>query len=54
VIVEQSGKIRIGEQISKPGDYIDLKAEMSCLVGVSTCSAPLADKPNTAFQIKIY
>jgi len=54
VEVDQRGEIKIGEQISRPGDHIDLRAEMGCLVSVSTCSAPLAEKPNSAFRIQIF
>lgn len=54
VEVDPVGEIKIGEQVSRPGDYIELRAEMDCVVSVSTCSAPLADKPNSAFQIKIF
>ena len=51
---EAAGEIKIGEQASKPGDHIDLRAEMDSLVAVSTCSVPLAGRPNSAFQVRIF
>lgn len=31
------GRWRIEEPVSKPGDYIEFRAEMDCLVGLSNC-----------------
>lgn len=53
VIVDPSGGITIGKQTSKSGDHIDLKAEMDCLVAVSTCSVPLPGRTNSAFRIEL-
>jgi len=36
--VDMSGKLRILEPISTAGDYVELKAEMNCLVGISACA----------------
>ncbi len=39
VDVLQSGELRIGPPLSKPGDFVDLRAEMDLIVGVTACSA---------------
>lgn len=37
--IDNNGEIDIHPPRSKPGDFIDLKAEMDMIVGVSACSA---------------
>jgi uncharacterized protein YcgI (DUF1989 family) len=37
--INQNGEITIHPPLSKPGDYIELQAEMDMIVGVSACSA---------------
>jgi uncharacterized protein YcgI (DUF1989 family) len=37
--ISAEGAISIAPPISEPGDYIDLRAEMDLIVGVSACSA---------------
>jgi uncharacterized protein YcgI (DUF1989 family) len=37
--VTETGKILINPPLSKPGDYIDLRAEMDLIVAVTACSA---------------
>ncbi len=39
VEVLRSGEIVIGPPLSKPGDFIDLRAEMNLVVGITACSA---------------
>jgi uncharacterized protein YcgI (DUF1989 family) len=39
VEVSPSGEIAIGPPLSKPGDFVDLRAEMGLVVGVTACSA---------------
>jgi uncharacterized protein YcgI (DUF1989 family) len=39
VDVLQSGELRIGPPLSKPGDFVDLRAETDLIVGVTACSA---------------
>jgi uncharacterized protein len=34
-----TGELRIGPPLSKPGDFVDLRAEMDLVVGVTACSA---------------
>jgi uncharacterized protein YcgI (DUF1989 family) len=34
---QADGSMRLKEPISKPGDYIDLRAEMDCLIAISNC-----------------
>jgi uncharacterized protein YcgI (DUF1989 family) len=37
--INENGKIDILPPLSKPGDVIELRAEMDMIVGISTCSA---------------
>jgi len=53
VWIEPSGRIGIGEQTSRPGDGITLRAEMDCLVAVAACSAPRPDGENTGYRLTI-
>lgn len=39
VEVTPSGELDIGPPLSKPGDYVELRAEMDLIVGVTACSA---------------
>jgi len=39
VDILQSGELKIGPPLSKPGDFVDLRAEMDLVVGVTACSA---------------
>jgi uncharacterized protein len=39
VDILQSGELRIGPPLSKPGDFVYLRAEMDLIVGVTACSA---------------
>jgi uncharacterized protein YcgI (DUF1989 family) len=39
VKVSPSGEIAIGPPVSTPGDFVDLRAEMDLVVGVTACSA---------------
>jgi uncharacterized protein YcgI (DUF1989 family) len=39
VEVSPSGAISIGPPLSKPGDFVDLRAERDLVVGVTACSA---------------
>ena len=43
VDVLPSGELRIGSPLSRPGDFVDLRAEVDLVVGVTACSA---DKSN--------
>jgi uncharacterized protein YcgI (DUF1989 family) len=55
VDVSTSGKIRVRPPLSKAGDYIDLRAEMDLIVGVTACAA---DKCNnyrcTPIAVDVY
>ena len=48
VEVSPSGEITIGPPLSKPGDFVDLRAEMDLVVGVTACSAEKSN--NHAFK----
>lgn len=37
--INEKGKIEIKSPLSKAGDFIDLRAEMNMIVGISACSA---------------
>ncbi len=39
VDISQSGELKIRPPLSKPGDFVDLRAEMDLVVGVTACSA---------------
>lgn len=41
VLVDPSGKLAWREGVRKPGDYVDLRAEMDILVALSNCQHPL-------------
>jgi hypothetical protein len=43
VLVQPNGELRLDPPISQAGDYIDLRAEMSLIVGVTACSAPMSN-----------
>lgn len=53
VIVAADGTFSIGEQRSRPGDSIALRAEMDCLLAVSTCSVPREGKENSGFAVEV-
>ncbi|MSS70825.1 MAG: urea carboxylase-associated family protein [Candidatus Latescibacteria bacterium] len=52
VHTDPAGPMHIGAPLSGPGDRIDLRAEMDCLVAVATCAAPKAT-PSTGYEIEI-
>ncbi len=43
VDVSPSGKLEIGPPLSRPGDFVELRAEMDLIVGVTACSAELSN-----------
>lgn len=43
VVIAPSGELTIGPPLSKAGDYIDLRAEMDLIVGVTACSAEMSN-----------
>ncbi len=43
VLVAPSGELTIGPPTSKAGDYLDLRAEMDLIVGVTACSAEMSN-----------
>ena len=53
VSVNDAGVMELREPTSKPGSSIDLRAEMDCIVAVSTCSVPLPAKENSEYHIEI-
>ena len=54
VSVDDAGNMKVRESASAPGSSIDLKAEMNCIVAVSTCSVPLAAKANSGYRIILF
>ena len=55
VVVAPDGELTIGPPRSKPGDYLDLHAEMDLIVGVTACSAEMSN--NYSFKpidVEIY
>lgn len=43
VTVLPTGELKIAPPLSRPGDYIDLRAEMDLIVGVTACSAEMSN-----------
>ena len=43
VDVLPSGELKIGPPLSGPGDFVDLRAEMDLIVGVTACSAEMSN-----------
>ena len=37
--ISPTGELNIGPPLSGPGDFVDLRAEMDLIVGVTACSA---------------
>ena len=55
VDVSNSGKIRVRPPLSKAGDYIDLRAEMDLIVGVTACAAGKCNNYHcTPIALEIY
>lgn len=53
--INQQGEINIQSPTSKAGDYIELKAEMDMIVGVTACSAGVCNNFNwTPIDVGIY
>ncbi len=53
VELEPSGRMRLGHHDSKAGDHVEFRAEMDCLVAVSTCSVPIPGRRNSAYRVEI-
>ena len=53
VTLNEAGGMELGAADSRPGSLIELRAEMDCIVGVSTCAVPIAGKENTEYKIEI-
>ncbi|HZG64375.1 MAG TPA: urea carboxylase-associated family protein, partial [Rubrobacteraceae bacterium] len=50
-----SGELKIGPPLSEPGDFLDLRAEMDLIVGVTACSAEMSN--NYSFkpiEVEVY
>ena len=43
VLVAQDGELTIGPPTSKAGEYLELRAKMDLIVGVTTCSAEMSN-----------
>ena len=52
VQLEPNGAMALGEHTSRPGDHVTFRAEMDCLVAVSTCSVPIAGRENSGYLIE--
>ena len=53
VSVDDAGGMVVDQPTSATGASIELKAEMDCIVAVSTCAVPAADRDNTEYRIEI-
>ncbi|MDP8973229.1 MAG: urea carboxylase-associated family protein [Actinomycetota bacterium] len=50
-----SGELRIGHPLSKPGDFVDLRAEMDLTVGITACSAEKSNNNSLKpIDLKVY
>ena len=54
VAVDEAGGMAASEPASPPESSIDLKAEMDCIVAVSTCSVPFTGRDSSEYQVTIY
>ncbi len=55
VEVSTSGKIRVKPPLSKAGDFIDLKAEMDLIIGITACAAGKCNNYHcTPIAVEIY
>jgi uncharacterized protein len=55
VAVVPSGELTIGPPRSRPGDFIDLPAEMDLVVGITACSAGLSNNGSLKpIDVEIY
>lgn len=53
--IDHAGAIKIKSPLSKAGDYIELKAEMDLIVGVTACSAGTCNNFTwTPIDVEIY
>lgn len=43
VVVTEAGKLDIRPPLSRPGDYVELHAEMDLIVGLTACSAEMSN-----------
>jgi hypothetical protein len=46
VDISPSGELHIGPPLSRPGDFVDLRAEMGLIIGVTACSAEKSNNHN--------
>lgn len=53
VVADGNGVLAMGNHQSRPGDFIELRAEMDCLLAISTCSVPIPGKTNSGFTLFI-
>ncbi len=51
VVADGSGAIAMGQHQSRPGAGLELRAEMDCLLAISTCAVPIPGKTNSGFKI---
>jgi len=53
VSVDRAGDMEVSEPTSRPGASIELKAEMDCIVAISTCSVPWPEVKNSTYRVEI-
>jgi len=54
VDVAPDGSLALGKHSSAPGTFIELRAEIDCLISVVACSVPRKDAPNTPFKLEVF
>ena len=52
VSVDSDGRMQIAPSDSPPGAFIELRAEMPCLLAVSTCPVPVAGRRPTGYAVE--
>jgi uncharacterized protein YcgI (DUF1989 family) len=54
VEADTEGTMRTGTRYSKPGDYIELRAEMDCMIAVSTCPVQIKGTVPSPYMVEIF
>jgi len=52
VSADPAGTMTVGDHSSHPGTCIELRAEMDCLVAISTCAAPIPGRTASGFTLQ--
>jgi uncharacterized protein YcgI (DUF1989 family) len=53
VTADPAGGMKVGDHSAPPGTFIELRAEMDCVMAISTCSAPITGRNPSGFTLVI-